>query len=409
MDRISISLVVAMILLLRCSTAGQSTIESLDTQRMDVVKIRSHPSGRAAESAAGVYVGRDQQNAFFITTLHSLRKQVGINDPVDPVENVELQFYSGTTRFTATVLDKYDADIDLAVVYVPAVDLPSRTITIPANDPSALLSIHIIGHPPSGDWSVWKGAIQSETGVKNDERVFSTETNESLTKGFSGGPVLDSRGNFIGMHRGSESKIALNLKSGSILAKLRLWHVPTDNLASANKTFHQDKTTQARGGPPPKAQSGIPDWLRGDWSYDLDNQPMPVRVGNVRCPYTADFTVGVEQQDDKMALFYNVSWNEFRDADWSARYQYLDCYNRDTPAAGDWWAVRYYITIDQSSQDEVAFRAEMENCLLSANCRIPLNNNNRPITGTIARHNDGRLRLILNGMLSGDFVLQRKH
>jgi hypothetical protein len=163
------------------------------------------------------------------------------------------------------------------------------------------------------------------------------------------------------------------------------------------------------GGRPLKVQNAIPDWFRGNWSYDIDNKPMPARLGNVTCPYGGDFTVGIEQRDDRMTLFYNVSWDEFRDGHWSSRYQYLDCYNGHTPAAGEWWAVRYYITIEQSSQDEVAFRAEMEKCLVSPNCRIPPNNNNQPITGTIARRNDGRLRLILNGMLSGDFTLQAEH
>jgi N-acetylneuraminic acid mutarotase len=282
-----------------CSlAAGQSSIENLDTQRMDVVKLRSRPSDRAAETAAGIYVGRDQQNAFFITALHPLRKLAGLSDPSDPLENVELQFYSRATLVPAKVFDHYDADIDLAVVYVPAVDLPPGTITIPAKDPSPLLSIHIIGHPPSGDWSMWPGTIQSETGVKNDERFFSTGTDESLVKGFSGGPVLDSEGNFIGMHQGTESKVAKNLKSGSIMAKLRLWHVPMNNLASSGiDVDKQDKYgygAWSLGAPMPTARMGAFTGTIGNKIYVIggENNNTVLSVNEIYDTTTDNWTTG---------------------------------------------------------------------------------------------------------------------
>jgi|HubBroStandDraft_6_1064221.scaffolds.fasta_scaffold91448_2 hypothetical protein len=229
MHRINISLLMSAMLFCSFSLRGQS-VENLDTQRINVVKLRRKRDA-SSETAAGVYVGKDQKNAFFVTAFHFVQDE---KDTGGVVENVELQFYSGTTWVAANVFSRYDGSMDLAVVYVPAVDLPAGIIPIPANDPRVLLSIHIIGHPPSGDWNMWAGTIESETGLQNDERFFSTNTDDSLTKGFSGGAVLDPQGNFIGMHQATESKVGKNLKSGAIVAKLRLWNVPTNNISGAN-------------------------------------------------------------------------------------------------------------------------------------------------------------------------------
>jgi hypothetical protein len=229
MNRIDISFVVAAVVLLTCSTTGQSS-ESINTQRLDAVKLRSQPLDRGAETAAGVYVGKDQESAFFITALHPLQKRTGENDPV---ETVELEFYTAATPVTAKVLDHFDFNLDLAVVYVPLSKLPADITPMVPKDASPELPIHIIGHPPAGDWTSWAGMVQNEIAVGTEGRFFSTSTDTSLTKGFSGGPVFDSHGNFIGMHISSAISFAKNLKSESIFSTLKVWRIPLTNFAGS--------------------------------------------------------------------------------------------------------------------------------------------------------------------------------
>jgi hypothetical protein len=207
-----------------------ASMEDLETQRVQVVRIRSHPADRAAETAAGTYVGKDQANAYFVTAFHPLAK--GANGS-DPVETVELQFYSSPTSFEAKVLNHYnpDADTDLAVVFIPADRLPAETTRMTLKNAAAELPIHIIGHPASErDWTSWAGMVQNELAVSGKGQLFSTGTDPSLTEGFSGGPVFDSKGDFIGMHLAGSKGYTKNLKSEAILAALRAWHVPTTNL-----------------------------------------------------------------------------------------------------------------------------------------------------------------------------------
>jgi hypothetical protein len=227
MNKISLSLVLGVLLSCSCSAAGQSSIEEIETQRMNVVRLRSHPTDRPAETGAGVYVGKDQQNAFFITAFHYLKKETDIDDPV---EVVDLQFYAGPTSFSAKVLGRFDSTSDLAVVYIPVTDLPSGTAPMGRKDPTAELPIHIIGHPSAGDWTSWTGRVQNEISVGGQSQFFSTGADQSLTKGFSGGPVFDSHGNFIGMHISSAVSFAKNVKSELIVGILKAWQVPITNL-----------------------------------------------------------------------------------------------------------------------------------------------------------------------------------
>lgn len=211
-------------LLLPVAVPGQSPMASLTNQRMTVVKLRVQPFRRSGETVAGFYVGSDQQNGYFITTFHSLRK---VSDGHDPVDKVELWFNTGPTPVWAAVLDRFNEEDDLAVVYVPIAKLPPGLMPPTRKDPSAELPVHIIGHPAGGDWTSWTGRIQNEEVAAGDSRYFATTSDSSLTFGFSGGPVFDSGGEFIGMHTGSTSSYGKALKSRIIIEELTSWHVPT--------------------------------------------------------------------------------------------------------------------------------------------------------------------------------------
>jgi hypothetical protein len=223
-------------------TEAQSPIANLNVQRMTVVRIRSTPQDRAAQTFSGVYVGKNQQNAFFVTALHPLRNRTGPDVSPDPVTTAQIQFLNGPTYITATVLSSWDAASDLAVIYVPVGELPPAMIPMSWEDPTPEMPVHIIGHPSSGGWTSWTGHVQNEIEVTGDGRLFSTGSDQSLAEGYSGGPVLDSSGQLIGLHLGSYGSYAKNIKVSALLTMLRAWHVPLDNIGNTVVT------------PPPKAE-----------------------------------------------------------------------------------------------------------------------------------------------------------
>jgi len=231
MDKRRLLYVAILPLVLVCFVHAQSSISSLDVQRVNVVKLRSTTLDRGIETSAGIYVGHDEHSAFFATALHPLRQKNGRNDPYDPVATVDLEFLTSPVRISAKVLDQYDPNADLAVVFIPVNNLPSSTAQMALGNATGELPVHIVGHPSAGNWTSWTGMVQNENNVGGDPHCFSTGADSSLSGGYSGGPVLDSHGNLIGMHISATPSYSKNLKSSEIVADLNAWRVPTSNLA----------------------------------------------------------------------------------------------------------------------------------------------------------------------------------
>lgn len=117
-----------------------------------------------------------------------------------------------TKRYSATVT-AYDKDLDLALIRMTNV---TETLPVlPLADPSAIAigsRVVAIGHPESGGlWSLTTGVISAEwknfTNVPGKD-IFQTET--SLNRGNSGGPLIDMRGHQVGVN----SMIARKSKDG---------------------------------------------------------------------------------------------------------------------------------------------------------------------------------------------------
>jgi len=204
-----------------------SQSDDLQTQRMEVVKIRVVREGKPDETAAGLYVGRDLNNAYFITANHAA------GPGSEPIKALKIQFYNNVQEFEAAfALNDYSTDLDLAVIQSSSMHLPSNIPSIKNKDPQADTLVHIIGHPPKGPWSVWPGNIQNENASGNVRR-FLTNRDFSLTGGYSGGPVFDSQGFFLGMHLETDAFFGICSKSSDILRQLSAWKVPVNNVQGA--------------------------------------------------------------------------------------------------------------------------------------------------------------------------------
>jgi hypothetical protein len=207
------------------SASAQTDPAKLDAQRQDVVLIRAAHNDQV-ETATGTFVGKDAESAYFITALHALL----IPQTQNLVESVTIRFHSDPTDHSAHVFHDFSLEKDLAVVSLPLDDLPPGLQRIPWGEPKAGMAIHLIGHPPSSSWSVWNGAVENEHDVEGEPEFFSTGSDPSLTKGFSGGPVFSGTGAFLGMHESGSNSASKNLKSSVIVSALEAWHIPLSNL-----------------------------------------------------------------------------------------------------------------------------------------------------------------------------------
>jgi len=207
-------------------------LESLEMQKAAVVRLTIHRPMAADETAAAMFVGKDQQNAFFITACHAI-VELCKEPPGKPVSSIDLQFHNSATRFEAFIFERFNAGLDLAVVRTPVGSLPPGIPTIPVGDAASAAPIRVVGHPAAGGWSTWSGVVQNENGANADVQRFITNRDFSLAGGYSGGPVFDSRGAFLGMHIETTESYGVAVKSADVLRQLKAWNVPTTNLGPA--------------------------------------------------------------------------------------------------------------------------------------------------------------------------------
>lgn len=200
---------------------------SMEKQMDVVIKLRIHRTLQSTEeTAAGVFVGRDRQNAYFITACHAV-----IQDDAR-VPSVQLQFRNSPQVFKAQVFERYDPVLDLAVVQIPLANLPQELSEIVRKDAALGAPVRVIGHPSAGDWSVASGTVQNMNTPTGDIHHFTTSRDNSLAEGHSGGPVFDALGGFLGMHTASGPTYGIEAKSAEIVNQLAAWHVPTNNVTT---------------------------------------------------------------------------------------------------------------------------------------------------------------------------------
>lgn len=201
--------------------------ETMEAQMDVVVKLRIHRAAQSTEeTAAGLFVGKDRQNAYFITACHAV-----IQDDVR-VHSVQLQFRNSPQTFKALVFERYDPVLDLAVVSVPIANLPGDLSEVVRKDAALSVRVHVIGHPVAGDWSMASGTVQNLNTASGDIHHFTTSRDNALAEGHSGGPVFDAQGSFLGMHTASGPTYGVEAKSAEIVNQLAAWHVPTNNLTT---------------------------------------------------------------------------------------------------------------------------------------------------------------------------------
>lgn len=227
---------VAVLLSLLGPALSQNT--NMDTERAVVVKLQAHFPKRGDETAAGMFVGTDQKYAYFVTARHAviyIAETEADAQPV-PAKSVKLQFFGSPQSVDASIFQRFDPVLDLAVVYVPLAGLPPNLPQIVKKDAVVNTPVWVVGHPSAGDWSVWGGTVTNENAPEGDSHHFTTTSNPSLAHGYSGGPEFDSAGNFLGLQVKTEATYGIAAKVAEIVAQLKAWQVPLNNISEESDT-----------------------------------------------------------------------------------------------------------------------------------------------------------------------------
>lgn len=125
-----------------------------------------------------------------------------------------------TRKYKASIIH-YSKPLDLAVLRISNMPAWLKLNTIEFNDSDSVEigdPVVAIGHPEQGGlWTLTTGTISSQLDDFQEvsgKNVFQTET--SINKGNSGGPLIDANGNMIGIN----SNIARKGRSGTVITSI---------------------------------------------------------------------------------------------------------------------------------------------------------------------------------------------
>ena len=186
----------------------------------------------AASSGTGFYVS----NAGHIISNHHV---------VEGCDNVKLTFKGKEVLADILAVDKMN---DLAILKADLT--PSKVYPVATEDASLLEDIIIAGYPlgkkVSAAIKTSKGSITALAGYGDNYSEFQTDA--ALNKGNSGGPIIDQKGNVVGVavaHYGKESGVEsfnFGIKSSTLKTFANangLKFLPPNNIDLSNKDLGQ--------------------------------------------------------------------------------------------------------------------------------------------------------------------------
>ncbi|UCH20585.1 MAG: trypsin-like peptidase domain-containing protein [Deltaproteobacteria bacterium] len=105
-------------------------------------------------------------------------------------------------RYKGTIL-AYDTPLDLALLKITGVEAPLTTVEFADSDEVDIGDkVYAIGHPEQGGlWSLTSGVIsayRADFGGVTGKNLFQTDA--SINRGNSGGPLLDEQGDMVGIN-----------------------------------------------------------------------------------------------------------------------------------------------------------------------------------------------------------------
>lgn len=159
-------------------------------------------------------------NGYIVTNFHV----------IDGADSVYVQNTDGDSFKAKTIYS--DPTYDLAILKIVDSGFESfRSLpyTIKKSGMSLGEEVYTIGFPKD-DLVFGRGFLSSKTGLQGDTLAYQVDMN--VNPGNSGGPLLDSRGNVVGVIKGKQTKMdgaAFAVKSGFLLKAIE--SIPKDSLS----------------------------------------------------------------------------------------------------------------------------------------------------------------------------------
>lgn len=144
---------------------------------------------KKTQFGTGFFIRKD---GYFLTNNHVISDENENN----PVSSVKVTLLNGKT-YTAKKIHN-DSNIDIALFKLDTVpeNLPVLSI---ANQSETGESVMISGHPELNGWSALFGKISNNDRL-SDRGVWHVQTDADFDNGISGGPLINSRGQVVGIN-----------------------------------------------------------------------------------------------------------------------------------------------------------------------------------------------------------------
>jgi len=215
LDIVSLSIIMIVFWILEPSAFALTPKEIYQRVSPGVVFILASEGGRAGSAGTGSIIREDGlviTNAHIFTRKGSSRLMSNIWVFLRP-ERVTGNAKKDLARRYKGEIVAYDLKLDLALVKIIKVDVPLAQVGFGDSEKIVVGDqAYAIGHPEQGGlWSLTTGVIsaqRSDHGGIPGKNLFQTEA--SINRGNSGGPLLDEQGAMIGIN----SMIARKAKDG---------------------------------------------------------------------------------------------------------------------------------------------------------------------------------------------------
>jgi len=305
------------------SFAEFPAVEVYQNTSKAVVLIISQMEGRSGMIGAGSIIS---PAGLIVTNAHVVVDK-GTASPFSKV-NVFLKPDQVTGRFDKDLVDRhkarvlaFDLDLDLAVLKIE--DIPSTMHTIELANPEEIKigeEAIAIGHPEQGGlWTLTYGRISGEIyNLSNIEGKDVYQTDASVNRGNSGGPLLDRRGYLVGVNssiarlgsgnlpitgvnfaiKSSVVKKWLNKNGYMIVYGERPLSEKTGADAVMPSEDTQDKIKGADAGPRPESKVSQPEEQKTEPS--VEDKDEPVRAGTDEGPEAEKQKAEVIEKEKKV-------------------------------------------------------------------------------------------------------------
>lgn len=173
---------------------------------------------------AGIVFGAANSEVYVVTANHVVR------EGDRPSQRLQLELYAGRGKhLSGKLASQFDVDHDLAVVIVPDAKAQGIDVnTFPFDrlgDPNELNEgdpVFLVGHPQGVPWSV---SVTPDGFVETQQEWLRFES-KSLFPGHSGGALLNSRFEIVGLLRSDQQPNGEALSIEKVTAMLKEWGYP---------------------------------------------------------------------------------------------------------------------------------------------------------------------------------------